>query len=76
MDAAAKTAVDALKTVTKKVTHKAVEATREFREKTIYGRQEFKKCWRNNYCYRAKKKNIEQIKTSIIKWNTIKYQSY
>ena len=23
-----------------------------------------------------RKKNIEQIKTSIIKWNTIKYQSY
>ena len=33
-----KPGVDALKTVTKKVTHKAAEATQEFREKKICGR--------------------------------------
>ena len=79
--AAAKAGLNTLKTVTKTVAHKADEATGEFignivdkiKTCTWY---EWKKFARNNYSTRAKRRNIKQVKTSIIRWNITKYQGY
>ena len=86
MNTAAKTWLDVLKTTFQKVVHKATEGTGEeklrrkqncwenLKPKSVT--EEFKKLCRNNYSTRKERRNIEWIKTSIIKWNTLKYLSY
>ena len=62
--------------MTKKVAHKIAEATGEFIGNNIAEKKcktktcawcELKKCWRNDYFPREKRRNTEQIKTSIVK---------
>ena len=63
------TGLDALKAASKKVAHKTGEyignkiGNSENKACTCW---KFKKCWRNHYSIRKKRRNIKQIKTSII----------
>ena len=59
------------KAASKKVVYEKAEAAGEFIGSK--SAEKFKECWRNKYYTRRKRKNTEQIKKSIIKWNTIKY---
>ena len=70
------TVLDSLKIASKNVIPKAAEATGEFIGKKNHwqnckaktcNRWKSKKCCRNNYSARKKRKNIKQIRTSIIK---------
>ena len=74
-----------LNTATKKVLHKRAEEAGEFLRNKIANKivkpkpwpwLKFNKCWRNSYSTKEKTINIKQIKTSIIKSNTIKCLNY
>ena len=83
MNTAAKKGLDALRMASKKVAHKATEATNE-----LTGNKIAEKLWNLLIIQGVKKgvegikkekkerRNIEWIKASIMKWNFIKYRSY
>ena len=63
LDTATKTGLGAVKTVSK------------LWKQNLYLKQ-IQKCWGNSYSYSKKRWNIEQIKTSILKWNIKKYINF
>ena len=82
MDTATRAVLDALKTGSKKVDHKAAEAKGEYignkiSDKIVKGKPVIDENSRNIeeivIPTEKRKKKIEQIKTIFIKWNTIKY---
>ena len=84
MDTASKSGVDILHSAFNKVVHKAAQGTDEFignkvSEKIVKPKPlsdaNSGNVQKNNYSTRKKRKN-ESIKTSIIKWKTIKYLNY
>ena len=82
LDTAAKIGLDALKTDSKKFVHKAAKATGKFignkiAAKFVKPKPVIEEYFRNieEIVIPPEERNIKQIKTSIIKWITIEYQS-
>ena len=74
LNAVTKTRLDALKTATNEVAHKAAETTKEFIGNKIANKIVEPKSMSEEIIIPLKQR--EQIKIIIIKWNTIKYLSY
>ena len=78
LDNATKTRLDALKYASEIVVHKTGEAAIGVLENKIadkFLKLKAKRCCRNNYSTTENRRNIEQIKKNIIKWNTTKHLS-
>ena len=75
LDTATKAGLDYLKTASKKLVHKAAEAAGEFIGNKIADKI-VKNLFLMRYSTRKKTRNIKRIKTSIIKWSTIKCLNY
>ena len=78
MDTASKIGLDALKMQSEKVTHKEAEETGQLKGNKIPDKIVKPKPVLDEIQEMLKKqsRNIKQIKTSIIKWNTMKCLSY
>ena len=78
LDTASKIGLDALKMQSEKVTHKEVEETGQLKGNKIPDKIVKPKPVLDEIQEMLKKqsRNIKQIKTSIIKWNTMKCLNY
>ena len=84
MNTATKTGLDVTKTASKIAVLKTAEATGELIGNKISEKLwnqnltwwEFNKCWRNSYPPDKRQEILNELRPSIIKWNSTKYLNY